>query len=271
MKDDKIYDPQFSATANEIEAYADFVAVVRQLRRDCPWDREQTHESVKHLLIEEAYETVAAIDEEDWEDLKKELGDIFLHVVFHSVIAEQDGRFNLAEVIEKETEKLIRRHPHVFGDVEVDDVDHVLRNWEQIKMDEGDKKSALDGVPRHLPALLRAHRVQEKAAGVGFDFPERGGAWSKVEEEIREYREKVDKGASEEEKEREFGDLLFALVNYARFTGVNPENALSRTNDRFARRFRHIEESLSRRGKRMRDADLEEMDAYWDEAKALGL
>jgi XTP/dITP diphosphohydrolase/tetrapyrrole methylase family protein/MazG family protein len=271
MKDAKTYDPQFSARPNEMEAYADFIAVVRQLRRDCPWDREQTHESVKHLLIEEAYETVAAIDEENWDDLKKELGDIFLHVVFHSVIAEQDGRFDLAGVIEKETEKLIRRHPHVFGDAEVQDVDHVLRNWEQIKLEEGEKKSALEGVPRHLPALLRAHRVQEKAAGVGFDFPERDGAWDKVEEEIREYRERVEEGASDEEKEREFGDLLFALVNYARFTGVNPENALSRTNDRFARRFRHVEESISRRGKAMRDVDLGEMDAYWDEAKKLGM
>ena len=267
----KIYDPTFAATHEEIEAYADFVAIVRQLRRDCPWDREQTHESVKHLLIEEAYETVAAIDDEDWDDLKKELGDILLHVVFHSVIAEQGGRFNLVDVISRETEKLVRRHPHVFGDVEVEDVDEVLRNWEQIKMDEGEKKSALEGVPRHLPALLRAHRIQEKAAGVGFDFPERDGAWAKVEEEIQEFREVAESADADDAKEREFGDLLFALVNYARFTGVNPENALSRTNDTFARRFRHIEERLSEQGKRMRDAELAEMDRYWDEAKECGI
>lgn len=271
MKEDKIYDRAFAATEDEIEAYADFVAIVRQLRRDCPWDREQTHESVKHLLIEEAYETVSAIDQEDWEDLKKELGDIFLHVVFHSVIAEQGGRFNLVDVITKETEKLVRRHPHVFGDADVEDVDQVLKNWEQIKLEEGEKKSALEGVPRHLPALLRAHRIQEKAAGVGFDFPERAGAWEKVEEEIREFHELAEADAPAEEKEKEFGDLLFALVNYARFTAVNPENALSRTNDKFARRFRHIEERLSERGKRMKDVDLEEMDAFWDEAKERGM
>ncbi len=271
MKDYKIYDAAFAASAAEIEAYADFVAIVRQLRRDCPWDREQTHESVKHLLIEEAYETVAAIDAEDWDELKKELGDILLHVVFHSVIAEQGGRFNLVDVIEKETEKLVRRHPHVFGEVEVADVGQVLKNWEQIKMDEGEKKSALEGVPRHLPALLRAHRIQEKAAGVGFDFPERDGAWEKVQEEIAEYRELVESGALAEEKEREFGDLLFALVNYARFAGVNPENALSRTNDTFARRFRHIEERLSEQDKKMTDVGLDQMDSYWDDAKRLGM
>ncbi len=269
---DTIHDPEFSATEEEITAFAEFVAVVRRLRRDCPWDREQTHESVKHLLIEEAYETVAAIDEENWADLKKELGDIFLHVVFHSVIAEQGAEFDLVEVIETETEKLVRRHPHVFGDVDVEDVDEVLKNWEQIKMTEsGESKSALEGVPRHLPALLRAHRVQEKAAGVGFDFPERNGAWEKVKEEISEFQELVESGADDLEKEREFGDMLFALVNYARFTGINPENALSRTNDTFARRFRHIEDRLTSRGKKMTDVDLEEMDAFWDEAKRLGM
>lgn len=271
MSDDKIYDPQFSARSDEMEAYADFVAVVRQLRRDCPWDREQTHESVKHLLIEEAYETVAAIDKEDWDELKRELGDLFLHVVFHAVIAEQGRRFELADVIRTETEKLVRRHPHVFGDTDVRDVDEVLKNWEQIKMNEGKKTSALEGVPRHLPALLRAHRIQEKAAGVGFDFPDRDGAWEKIEEEIREFRQGADADASPREKEREFGDLLFALVNYARFTDINPENALSRTNDRFIRRFRHIEKRLSDDGRRMADADLDEMDAYWDEAKDLGM
>lgn len=271
MREDNIFDAAFAATKEEIDAYADFVAIVRQLRQDCPWDREQTHESVKHLLIEEAYETVAAIDDEDWDELKKELGDVFLHVVFHSVIAEQGARFSLVDVIENETAKLVRRHPHVFGDVEVEDVGQVLKNWEQIKMEEGEKKSALEGVPRHLPALLRAHRIQEKAAGVGFDFPVRDGAWEKVEEEIREYRELAESGATTDEQEREFGDLLFALVNYARFTGVNPENALSRTNDRFARRFRHIEERLNEKGKRMADSNLEEMDTFWDEAKEKGM
>lgn len=264
---EKIYDPAFAEPADRLEAYADFVAIVKQLRRDCPWDREQTHDSVKHLLIEEAYETVEAIDEQDWDELKKELGDLLLHVVFHSVIAEQDGRFTLQDVIEAETEKLVRRHPHVFGDVTVGGVDEVLANWEQIKMKEEQKKSALEGVPGRLPALLRAFRVQEKAAGVGFDFPERDGAWEKVEEEIREYQTLAESGASAQEKEAEFGDLLFALVNYARFTGVNPENALRRTNEKFGRRFRHIERRLAEHGQSMADVDLAEMDRYWDEAK----
>ena len=264
---EKIYDPAFAEPADRLEAYADFVAIVKQLRRDCPWDREQTHDSVKHLLIEEAYETVEAIDEQDWDELKKELGDLLLHVIFHSVIAEQGGRFTLKDVIEAETEKLVRRHPHVFGDVTVDGVDEVLANWEQIKMKEEQKKSALEGVPGRLPALLRAFRMQEKAAGVGFDFPDRDGAWEKVEEEIREYRTLAESGAAAQEKEAEFGDVLFSLVNYARFTGVNPENALRRTNEKFGRRFRHIERRLAEQGQSMADVDLAEMDRYWDEAK----
>lgn len=264
---DKIYDLAFSERPDRLDAYADFVAIVKQLRRDCPWDREQTHDSIKHLLIEEAYETVEAIDKQDWDELKRELGDLLLHVVFHSVIAEQGGRFTLKDVIEAETEKLVRRHPHVFGDVSVGGVDEVLTNWEQIKMKEGRKKSALEGVPSQLPALLWAYRVQEKAAGVGFDFPERDGAWEKVEEEIHEYRELVEAEALAEEKEAEFGDMLFALVNYARFTGVNPENALRRTNEKFRRRFGHIEQRLAERGLTMADVDLAEMDRYWDEAK----
>ena len=267
--EEKIYEARFTESEERVEAYADFVAIVRQLRRDCPWDRRQTHESVKHLLIEEAYETVEAIDEEDWDELKRELGDLLLHVVFHSVIAEQRGTFTLQDVIDAETDKLVRRHPHVFGDVDVADEREVLANWEQIKMQEGEtKKSALDGVPRHLPSLLRALRVQEKAAGVGFDFPERDGAWDKVEEEIHEFRRTVDDGASADEREQEFGDLLFALVNYARFAGVNPENALRRTNDKFVRRFQHIERRLDDQEKAMADVDLAEMDHYWDEAKA---
>jgi len=265
----KVFDPQFTETPERLESYADFVAIVRQLRRDCPWDREQTHESVKHLLIEEAYETVEAIDEQNWDELKKELGDLFLHVIFHSVMAEQEGRFTLKDVIELETEKLVRRHPHVFGDVQVEGVSDVLTNWEQIKMKEGNRRSALQGVPATLPALLRAHRVQEKAASVGFDFPERDGAWEKVEEEIREFKNLVESGAGADEKEEEFGDVLFALVNYARFIDVNPENALRRTNDKFTRRFRHIEQRLSERGLTMKDVDLEEMDQYWNEAKEL--
>lgn len=263
---EKIYDTRFTESDEGLDAYADFIAIVRQLRRDCPWDREQTHESVRHLLIEEAYETLEAIENEDWDDLKKELGDLLLHVAFHSVIAEQDGRFTMREVIETESAKLIRRHPHVFGDTRVDGVTEVLQNWEQIKLKEGNRTSALEGVPAHLPALLRAFRIQEKAAGVGFDFADGAGAWEKVEEEIREFHALAD--APAEEREREFGDLLFALVNYARLTDLNPENALSRTSARFIRRFQHIERRLAEQGRTPRDAPLDEMDRYWDEAKA---
>lgn len=266
---EKIYDAEFAPSTDEREALADFVAIVRQLRRDCPWDRVQTHESVKHLLIEEAYETVEAIDHEDWDELKKELGDLLLHVVFHSTIAEQDERFTLQDVIDTEAQKLIRRHPHVFGDTQVDGVDQVLTNWEQIKMQEGQKKSALEGVPLHLPALLRAHRVQEKAAGVGFDFPNSEQTWQKVEEELTEFQALAESDAPLAEKEAEFGDLLFALVNYARFVGLTPENALSRTNDKFIRRFQHIEQRLAEQNQTMLDVDLATMDMFWDEAKTL--
>jgi len=250
------------------------VAIVRQLRRDCPWDREQTHESVKHLLIEEAYEVVSAIEEKDWDELKRELGDLLLHVVFHSVMAEQAGRFTLKDVIETETEKLIRRHPHVFGDVQVGSVQEVLSNWEQIKLREKaaarkEQVSALEGVPRHLPALLRAYRIQEKAAGVGFDFPEREQAWQKVEEELQEFHQLTQTGAAPEKMEDELGDVLFALVNYARLLGLNPENALQRTNNKFIRRFRHIEARLAEQGRTPAEADLDEMDRYWEEAKSL--
>ncbi|MDX1530660.1 MAG: nucleoside triphosphate pyrophosphohydrolase [Rhodothermales bacterium] len=261
------------------DLWADFVAVVRRLRRECPWDREQDHESVKHLLIEEAYEAVDAIDQEDWGDLKGELGDLLLHVVFHAEIAETTtGAFELEDVIRYELEKLVRRHPHVFGDTAVSGTGEVLRNWEAIKEAERaaeadrrgtDRRSALDGVPRHLPALLRAHRVQENAAGVGFDFPEAAGAWEKVEEEVRELRALVEAGASAAEREAEFGDVLFALVNYARFAGVTPENALRATVDKFQRRFTHVERRLAEQGRSLAEADLAEMDGYWDEAKGL--
>lgn len=274
MSTEKIYDDAFAESSDRLEVYADFVAIVKQLRRDCPWDREQTHESVKHLLIEEAYEVVEAIDGADWDALKKELGDVLLHVLFHSNIAEENGTFTIKDVIEAETEKLVRRHPHVFGEAAADDAASVEANWEQIKMQERDGKdeapsSVLDGVPQQLPALLRAQRMQEKAAGVGFDFPERDGAWAKVEEEIHEFHEHVEAGASDAEKEDEFGDVLFALVNYARRVGINPENALRRTNDKFVRRFRHIERRLAESDRTVADVELAEADALWDEAKEL--
>lgn len=263
----KIYENKFRPTPEIIEAFIDFYAIVGQLRRDCPWDKVQTHESVKHLMVEEVYEAVEAIDDRNWEELSKELGDVLLHVLFHSDIAGSNHSFTLLEVLEQESEKLIRRHPHVFGDAAVSGVDEVLTNWEQIKKTEG-KRSAIGGVPRDLPALLRAYRMQEKAAGVGFDFPTREETWDKVEEELAEFKELIGSDASVEDKEKELGDLFFALVNYARCDKLRPENALRSTNAKFEHRFKHIEARLEAQGKTWDEVDLEEMDRYWDEAKA---
>ena len=268
---EKVYEASFAESEDCIQSYADFVAIVKQLRRDCPWDREQTHESVKHLLIEEAYEVVEAIDRRDWDELKKELGDILLHVVFHSTIAEQAGRFTLQEVIEAETNKLVRRHPHVFGDAVADDAAAVLQTWEQTKQQEDMDRPALAGVPQHLPALLRAQRVQEKAVGVGFDFMEASDAWAKVEEEIAEFRAEVSVDgprAAAERVEEELGDVLFALVNYARFAEATPENALQRATDKFMRRFAYVEAQVKAEGRTLADVALDEMNTHWTAAKA---
>ncbi len=267
---EKIYEPGFLPGPDVVEAFSDFVAIVRQLRRDCPWDREQTHESVKHLLVEEAYEVVESIDRANWEELKKELGDILLHVVFHAAIAEGDGRFLLREVIETESAKLIRRHPHVFGDVAVEGVGDVLANWERIKQAEGDggrhSRGVLDGVPAELPSLLRAYRMQEKAAAVGFDFDTPEAAWEKVTEELAEFNAAA---GDADAREAELGDLLFAIVNYARLSGLHPENALRRTNAKFTSRVQYIEHKLAEAQRSMGDVPLDELDRYWDEAKAI--
>jgi len=266
---EKIYDSIFSTSPECLEACGDFVAIVRQLRRDCLWDRQQTHISVKHLLIEEAYEALEAIESENWEECKKELGDVLLQVVFHAVMAEEAGHFNLREVVKEEMDKLVRRHPHVFGNVEIDSVEEVLSNWENIKRTKEQKESVLEGLPIQLPALLSAYRIQEKVAGVGFDFPTVRDAWGKVEEEIREVREVIECTDIPEKREEEFGDLLFALVNYARFAGINPENALRKTNQKFTRRFQYVEKHLKEQNQSLDKTSLEEMDRYWEEAKNL--
>lgn len=262
--------------AADAPLFEDFVAIVRRLRRECPWDREQTHDSTRHLTVEEAYEVVDAIDRGDARALAAELGDLFLHVLFHADIAEVDGTFTLADVMRAEMTKLVRRHPHVFGDEVVGGTGDVLRNWEAIKRAEraeaagpGAPPSALDGVPPALPALLRAERVQHKAAAVGFDFPDADGAWAKVVEETTEVRDLLDADAPAEALGDEIGDLLFAVVNVARMRGVVPETALRGTVDRFSRRFRHVEARLGEAGRTPQDATLDEMDALWDEAKAL--
>ena len=264
---EKIFDAAFAEAPIDVEAFADLVAIVRQLRRDCPWDREQTHESVKHLLIEETYEVVEAIDNGDLDGLQVELGDVLLHVIFHAAIAEGVGRFRFRDVVDALTDKLVRRHPHVFGDVVVNGVGDVLSNWESIKTTEsGKRKSVLQGVPAELPALLRAYRIQDKVASVGFDFPSASDAWDKVVEEIEEYRE-ASESTDSEAREAEFGDLLFALVNYARLTGINPEDALRRTNTKFQRRFKQVEDALATEERTPRDSSLEEMDRLWEAAK----
>lgn len=258
--------------AAHADVFADFVAIVRRLRRECPWDREQTHDSVKQLTIEEAFELVHAIDKGNSDEIKKELGDLFLHVLFHSHISETEGGFTLRDVMETEMKKLVRRHPHVFGDVAVNGTGEVLQNWEAIKRAErtsdgnAEESSVLDGVPGALPALLRAERVQEKAAAVGFDFPEADGAWQKVVEEVDELKALGNDDA--DALEDEFGDVLFALVNYARFRGIVPENALRRTVGKFSSRFKYIESRLRTQGRTTEEATLEEMDVLWNEAKS---
>ncbi len=249
--------------------FNEFVAIVRRLRHDCPWDREQTHQSIRHSLIEEAYEVVEALDENNLDELRKELGDLLLHVVMHATIAEQAKEFSLRDVIAGISDKLIRRHPHVFGTRKVKDADEVKRNWEQLKMAEG-RKSVLEGVPKQLPALQRALRVQERAAKVGFDWKKEKDVWAKVEEEAGELKRTLRRG-NKKRREEEFGDFLFALVNYARFIDVNPENALRSTIEKFTRRFQFIESELKKSGKDIHDSSLEEMDAYWNKAKKKGI
>jgi len=248
--------------------FDELIQIMARLRAKdgCPWDREQDHKSLRPYLIEEAYEVLDALDRDDDRGLREELGDLMLQIVFHAQIAREEGRFDIEDVLRTHIHKLKRRHPHVFGDVSVSGPEQVVTNWEEIKRQEG-KQSILDGVPRHLPALLRAYRVQEKAAGTGFDWEDVDGVLSKVDEELREFREACaqrDPGQIEEE----LGDLLFSLVNVARFLGANPEDALRRTADKFIRRFQFIESEIERSGRSLDTASIEEMDALWEEAKA---
>jgi len=256
------------------ERFAELVEIMARLRGEggCPWDREQTHESIKPYFVEETYEVLEAIDEGDAGKLREELGDVLLQVVFHARMAEEAGAFAIADVLRAINEKLIRRHPHVFGSVQADTAQEVLFNWEEIKRAERKRAngaaSALDGVPRELPALLRAHRLQEKASRVGFDWKEAREVLKKVEEELGELKTAME-GQAPERVEAELGDLLFSLVNLSRFVAVNPEEALRKTIGRFIARFRFIEEELAGQGRSLKDSTLPEMDALWDRAKAL--
>ncbi len=246
--------------------YEEFVNIVRRLRRECPWDKEQTHESIRQHLIEEAYEVVDAIDSGNMEELKIELGDLFLHVVFHSIIAEESNKFTLEEVISHISEKLIRRHPHVFGSTMVNGQEDVKRNWERIKIEEG-RNSAIDGIPTALPALVRALRLQERASKTGFDWEKKEECWEKVEEEIEEFKSASENNEEPSAVEEELGDLLFSIVNYARFMKINPEDALRKTNEKFIRRFQIIEKKLKEQGKDIQETSLEEMDRIWEDSK----
>ena len=245
--------------------FTELVDVMRRLRVDCPWAREQTNDSIKAATMEEAYEVLDAIDKKDYNELKKELGDLLLHVIFHSIMAEEKNEFKLEEVIDSIKEKLIRRHPHVFGETVVNGSDDVKKNWEVIKMEEG-RDSVLEGVPPNLPSLQKAHRLQEKAAKVGFDWEKKEDVWKKVIEEIEEMH-KSEKEETHEELESEVGDVFFTMVNYARFLNVNPENALRKTNLKFIRRFKYVEKKVKETGKKINESNLTEMDKFWEETK----
>ncbi len=249
-------------------SFSDLVEIMAILRKECPWDRQQTHESIKDLMVEEIYEAIEAIDSDDPVELRKELGDLLLHVIFHTEIARELGRFDIGDVIYGIQEKLIRRHPHVFSDTLADDSKTVVRNWEDLKMKEKERNSVLQGVPETLPALIKAQRMQEKAAAVGFDWQEWEQAWPKLIEELEEFRQVATKG-SEKAKADEFGDLLFSLVNVGRLAGMSAEDCLRLTNRKFRFRFQHIEKVLAERGKLPKDATLEEMDEIWEAAKEL--
>jgi XTP/dITP diphosphohydrolase len=252
------------------EGFLRLLEVLNTLRTECPWDKKQTMETLRHLTIEETYELSDAIMEGDLQEVKKELGDVMMHLVFYARIAEEQGAFDILDVLNGVCEKLINRHPHIYGDVDVQNEDDVKRNWEKIKLKEGNK-SVLGGVPTSLPALVKAARIQEKARGVGFDWEDKSQVWEKVEEEMQEFKAEFnveDNSAIDAEKaEAEFGDLLFSLINYARFIKINPENALEKTNKKFIKRFQYLEEKAKENGKALQDMTLAEMDIYWNEAK----
>jgi XTP/dITP diphosphohydrolase len=251
----------------KLAAFGRLLKIMDELRAGCPWDKKQTLESLRYLTIEETYELSDAIIEKDMEGIRKELGDLMLHLVFYAKIGSETKHFDIKDVLDGISEKLIQRHPHIYGDVKVANDEDVKNNWERIKLKEKGRKSVLGGVPKSLPAMVKAYRMQEKARGVGFDWENAGQVWEKVVEEMNELREEVNAGDAEK-MEKEFGDLLFSLVNYARFIGVNPEDALERTNKKFIKRFRFIEEQSGKNGKQLSELSLEQMDKFWEEAKS---
>ena len=256
----------------QLEAFGRLLDVLDRLRTECPWDKKQTLQTLRHLTIEETYEISDAILRDDLPDLKKELGDVMLHLLFYARIAAEKGDFDIADVLNAQCEKLIYRHPHIYGDIKADDEETVKRNWEQLKLKEkGNTAGVLGGVPTSLPALIKAMRIQEKARGAGFDWEQPEQVWKKVQEELGEFGDEYSHGNPErmnaEKAADEFGDLLFSLVNFARFAGINPEEALERTNRKFISRFQYLETAAQTNGQQLADLTLAEMDVYWEQAK----
>lgn len=253
----------------ELEAFDRLIQIITELRQKCPWDRKQTIDSLRYLTIEETYELSDAIIDKDLIEVKNELGDLIMHVVFYAQIGFEQRAFTMADVLNGVCDKLVRRHPHIYGDTVVESEDDVKRNWEQIKLNEG-KKSVLEGVPKSLPAMVKANRIQEKARGVGFDWDNRVQVWEKLKEELNELQKEVENNQPIDRIEDEFGDVLFSMINYARFVGVNPEDALERTNKKFIKRFQFLEMQAEKSGKKLAEMTLDEMEAHWQSAKSLG-
>lgn len=251
---------------NQLQAFDRLLTIMDELREQCPWDKKQTMESLRHLTIEETYELGDAILDNDLEEIKKELGDVLLHIVFYAKIGSETNDFDIADVCNDICEKLISRHPHIYGDVNVADEEEVKRNWENLKLKEG-KKSVLEGVPKSLPALVKASRIQDKVAGVGFDWEKPEQVFEKLQEELGELQHEINEN-NQEKIEAEFGDVLFSMINYARFLRVNPENALERTNKKFIKRFQYLESKAKELNKSLKDMTLAEMDVFWNEAKS---
>lgn len=261
-----IFETQYTAA----QAFDRLLHIMNDLRAQCPWDKKQTLETLRHLTIEETYELSDAILEGDMQEVKKELGDLMLHLAFYAKIGSETNDFNMTDVANGICEKLINRHPHIYSDAVAETEEQVKQNWEQIKLKEGNK-SVLSGVPKSLPALIKASRIQEKARGVGFDWDKKEDVWLKVEEELAEFKAEFNTVANEavdkEKAEAEFGDLLFSLINYARFIDINPEDALEKTNKKFIKRFQYLEAKAIEKGKLLQDMSLAEMDVFWNEAK----
>ncbi|MDA9348846.1 MAG: nucleoside triphosphate pyrophosphohydrolase [Polaribacter sp.] len=249
----------------QLAAFNRLLDIMDELREKCPWDKKQTLESLRHLTIEETYELADAILDNDLQEIKKELGDVLLHIVFYAKIGSEKKAFDIGDVANSISDKLISRHPHIYGDVKVKNEEDVKRNWEQLKLKEG-KKSVLEGVPKSLPAVVKASRIQEKVAGVGFDWEKPEQVWEKVQEELEELNEEIKKG-NKENTEKEFGDVLFSMINYARFIDVNPENALEKTNKKFINRFQFLEKIAKKEGKNISEMTFAEMDVYWEKSK----